>query len=306
MRTMTATIAALAAVSLLLAGCGRTDQQGEQARTEQPAAASEGWTLADAGFRTPESVLWDEVDDVYYVSNLGDPEPLDRDGDGFISKLGPDGSVLALKWISGDQEGVELNAPKGMARYNDRLLVSDIEVLRAFDVATGEPVMEVPLPGATFANDVWAAKGLVYVTDTGADTTGAVYRISLAGETPEVETLVRDDGLMNPNGILERAGELWMVPYGGAGVFRIMEDGSFETVASAPKGSLDGLVALRDGRLAFSSWEAKAVYVMDEEHAIEPLFTGLESPADIGYDRKRDLLLIPLFMENTVVAKPVG
>ena len=47
------------------------------------------------------------------------------DGNGFISRLRPDGTVLTLKWIDGNKEGVTLNAPKGMALHGDRLYVTE-------------------------------------------------------------------------------------------------------------------------------------------------------------------------------------
>jgi hypothetical protein len=296
----------LLVILMATAGCQKAEQEGPAAEPMDD-MVSEGWVLEDVGFETPESVIHDLVGDVYYVSNLGGPQPLEKDGNGFISKVGTDGTLIELKWISGETDGVELHAPKGMATMGDRLLVSDIDVLRVFDIDTGTSVMNVPLPGATFANDVHAAKGIVYVTDTGADGPGAVYSVVLEGQDgPVVEVMIRDDALTNPNGIVEDHEFLYMVPYGGNGVFKIGMDGTYDVVAHAPMGGLDGLVMLPDGRLAFSSWEGKAVYVMDAEHNIKPLFEEMESPADIGYDGLRDLMLIPLFMLNKVVAMPVG
>ncbi len=295
----------LLATSLLVFGCRKAEQ-------EKPASdvveVYEGWTLEDVGFEAPESVFFDADADVYYVSNLGGPQPLDKDDNGFISRITADGLTLDLKWIAGGTEGIQLHAPKGMDLYGDWLLVSDIDRLRVFDINTGEAVMEIPLPGATFANDVSSSEGIVYVTDTGTEGPGAIYTVVIEGQDgqPEVDILVRGEALQNPNGILEKHDGIWMVPYGGNSVFQLEADGSFEVVAHSPTGALDGLVFLNDGRFAFSSWEGKAVYTMDSEHTIEPLFTELESPADIGYDSKRNLLLIPQMMLDKVVAMPVG
>ncbi len=304
MRTIGWVLILVLVCGLALNGCQKAEQSDPAAK---PVEVYEGWVLEDVGFVTPESVIHDLVGDVYYVSNLGGPQPLEKDGNGFISKVSTDGTLLDLKWISGDTDGVELNAPKGMAAYGEWLLVSDIDVLRVFDIDTGTSVMNVPLEGATFANDVHAAKGVIWVTDTGADGPGAVYSVLLEGQDgPVVEVVVRDDALTNPNGIIEDNGTLYMVPFGGNGFFKLAQDGTFEVVAHSPMGGLDGLVMLRDGRFAFSSWEGKAVYVMDAEHNITPLFEDMESPADIGYDGLRDLMLIPLFMLDKVVAIPVG
>ncbi|HSN57605.1 MAG TPA: hypothetical protein VLT32_23245, partial [Candidatus Sulfomarinibacteraceae bacterium] len=59
------------------------------------------------GFATPESVLHEPVSDVYLVSNING-SPTGVDGNGFISRLAPDGAVLELKWIDGEAEGVTL------------------------------------------------------------------------------------------------------------------------------------------------------------------------------------------------------
>ena len=61
---------------------------------------------------TPESALHDPEADVYLVSNINGG-PCDRDDNGFISRVSPDGQVLDLKWIDGADPGVTLHAPKG-------------------------------------------------------------------------------------------------------------------------------------------------------------------------------------------------
>ena len=82
--------------------------------------------VADVGLSTPESVLHDAGADVYLVSNING-SPLEKDGNGFISRLAPDGSVLALKWIDGEAQGITLNAPKGMAIQDGVLFVAAID-----------------------------------------------------------------------------------------------------------------------------------------------------------------------------------
>ena len=46
---------------------------------------------------TCESVLYDEKNDVLYVSNI-DGAPDAKDGNGFISKISLDGSVIQQSW----------------------------------------------------------------------------------------------------------------------------------------------------------------------------------------------------------------
>src|SRR5262245_42159091 len=65
-----------------------------------PANANGMIEVKDVGFATPESVLYLPDQDIYLVSNING-KPADHDDNGFISKLGPDGRVIDLKWIDG-------------------------------------------------------------------------------------------------------------------------------------------------------------------------------------------------------------
>lgn len=114
---------------LALTACGSPDtDEGDLPEVEDEAAPS-AERVEVTGFSTPESVVHDAVDDVYLVSNING-EPLAEDGNGFISRVTPDGEVEALRWIDGEADGVELNAPKGMAVLGDTLYVADIDCVR--------------------------------------------------------------------------------------------------------------------------------------------------------------------------------
>ena len=89
------------------------DRAARQARGMGRGAAVPG-AIRVGGFSTPESVLHDPEADIYLVSNING-SPLERDGNGFISRVTPDGKVETLKFIAGGVKGVTLNAPKGMA-----------------------------------------------------------------------------------------------------------------------------------------------------------------------------------------------
>jgi hypothetical protein len=93
--------------------------------------------------KNPESVIYSPKQDILFVSNI-DGKPNEKDQKGFISKVSPsNGNIIELSWITG------LNAPKGMAIYNNtKLYVSDI------------------------LNDVASDNhGNIYVSDIGTNTT---------------------------------------------------------------------------------------------------------------------------------------
>ena len=103
------------------------------------------------GIATPESVLYDEANDRYLVSNInGKPDAADNNG--YISELSPDGKVVKEKFISGGVGKVKLDAPKGSGISGGVLYVSDINVVRLFDLKTGAPKQDIAVPGATFRN----------------------------------------------------------------------------------------------------------------------------------------------------------
>ena len=60
----------------------------------------------------PESARYDEDLDVWFVSNING-QPGNKDNNGYISRLRPDGTPYNLKFIEGGKKGVTLNAPRG-------------------------------------------------------------------------------------------------------------------------------------------------------------------------------------------------
>jgi hypothetical protein len=116
--------------------------------------------LTIPGFDSPESVLHDPVTDTYLVSNVGGGLPAAataRDGDGFISRLAPDGSIRDRFWIGRGKAGVRLDSPKGLAVAGRVLYVTDITTVRMFDRFSGRPLGSVQVAGAVFLNDVATA-----------------------------------------------------------------------------------------------------------------------------------------------------
>ncbi|MBN2170579.1 MAG: hypothetical protein JW819_04560 [Candidatus Krumholzibacteriota bacterium] len=265
-----------------------------------PAAAGDaGFRLADAGLYTPESVLHDPVADVYLVANIAG-HPLQKDGNGFISRVSPAGAVLALRWIDGAADSVDLNAPKGMAIAGDSLWVADIDVLRAFHRVTGAPLAAVAVPDAVFLNDVaLAADGAIVVSDSHA---GGLWRLAPDGA---VSRFGPEKIGSFPNGLAAAGAALWVAVAKPDRLIKLDAAGKIVATVPMPAGGLDGLVLLEDGTLLVSSWDKSAVYRLGPERRPALLFEELASPADIGFDAKRRRVLVPLFRENGLAALPL-
>lgn len=276
--------------------------------TEEPApeakAAPEPIVIKDAGLQTPESILHETTSDVYLVSNING-SPLDKDDNGFISKVSPEGQIVELKWIDGSAADVELNAPKGLGVSGGKLYVTDIDVIRTFDLATGKPGSAIKVEGASFLNDIAVAPdGTVYVSDTGLkggkdglepSKKDAIYKIS--GNKATV--LIKGEQLNLPNGLYADDKGLWVATWTGQ-IYRVTTDGKQEPAIAAPGAQLDGLVQTGDGQVLVSSWEKSTVYVQSPDGQFSPLLADVKAPADIAYDSKRGQVLVPLFTENSI------
>ena len=303
---------ATAALTLATTSCGKKVEQAppppvkaaapDAAVAVPPTAEPESSGFVEvAGFATPESVLVVEGQEYYLVSNINGG-PLDIDDNGFISKVGVDGTILEQKWIDGGSDKVTLSAPKGMATFGGKLYVADITSVRMFDAATGAPTGEFAIEGASFLNDMAAGSDGVYVSDTGVDGTfkgngkHAIYKLDAAGKATK---FVAGEGFEAPNGVLFHDGQVWVASFGSKEFYRV-DGGKKVDVQSMPTGGLDGLDHLGDGRLVVSSWEGKTVYVGRPGAAFTAMISDVESPADIAVDRARKKILVPTFGGNTV------
>lgn len=273
------------------------------AKSDKSKTASTGAPVKAAsvgGFNTPESVLWDSVQDVYFVSNINGA-PNAKDGNGYISVLGPAGMIRDSAFMKG------LNAPKGMALVHDTLWVADIDQVRAFNARTGAPVATIPIPGAVFLNDVAAAPdGSVYITDTairfgatGPEHVGtdAIYRIA---PDHKVSVALKSDTLARPNGITWDAANnrFIVVPFGSSSLMTWKPGDAAPAALATGPGQYDGVEVTHDA-IWVSSWADSSVYRYANGVGTN-LIKGVPSPADIGYDAKRNRVLIPIFTGNRV------
>lgn len=262
----------------LPAGCGKPEPETPKAPVAPPPPPPEPPSVLPlapvppilvqaAGFQSPEGALYDPTADLYLVSNIQGGQA-ERDGNGFISRITPEGALAELRWIDGKTTGVTLDAPKGMALVGDKLYVADIDTVRTFDRQSGKPLGAVPVPSATFLNDVTAAPdGTLYVSDTGLRSVkggaelekngrDAIYSIDVQGK---VSVLIKGPELGQPNGLLADEQGVWVASLAGE-VYRVSRSGERTAVATLPGGGLDGLVRTASGRLIVSSWQTSSVY----------------------------------------------
>ncbi len=334
--------AALTSCLTALAGCGAARPEPVEPApvpVEQPPepaatlaqAPSPPILLRDVGFLGPEAALHDPEADVYLVSNSNGGRG-NADGNGFISKVSPEGIVLELKWIDG-AAGAGLDAPKGMALVGDKLYVADLTTLRSFDRKTGQALGKVAIPAAQFLSDVSAAPGgTLYVSDSSL----ARPRSKGKAAEPALEAQLQPSGkdaiflldergvakafaqgpeLGQPTGLLADAGGVWVTSLKGE-LYRLVADGKRVARAQLPGTGLQGLIETETGRLALAAASTSSVYIgrrppesegggAPVTGGFEPIITDLTLPGDIGYDRGRRQVIVPLVGENALYIQQI-
>lgn len=244
----------------------------------------------DTTLHTPESVLYDPANNILYVSNIGGVPPTKKDGDGFISLVSLDGKIITRKWATG------FDAPKGMGLAGGTLYVTDIDRLKAIDTKTGKTINTWKVAGATFLNDVAVTSdSMVYFTDSDKST---IHRLR-KGQLSVVRV---DTSLGGTNGVFVDGNMLYLA--GGAGnVFSLnVDDQSIQKMASGiPNG--DGIERYQNGWIV-SNWSGE-VYHIDDMGEVTEILDSQEAKlntADIEVIEERNLLIIPTFFGNKVVA----
>lgn len=254
------------------------------------------------GLKNPESVVYDAQRGVLYVSNVNGAPP-EKDGNGFISRVSPDGKLLDESWVSG------MNAPKGLALHGDKLYTADIDTLVEIDVAHGKVLHRYAAPQAKFLNDVTIDRqGRVYVSDMLDNT---IYRLA----DGRFELWLKDEALESPNGLYAEHDRIVEGAWGamtGEG-FNTKTPGHLKTIAlrdkkisslggGKPIGNLDGVAANGRGAYFVTDWVAGKLFHVSPTGDTELLLEPGQGSADLSYVKDKKLLLVPMMSTNQLLA----
>lgn len=283
--------------TFLLAAAATFALAGAAAAQPVPSTAdvSRQRVFANIGLMNSECIRYDAANDRYLISNLGQRGPAN---DGYISIMSPDGKIVNQKFIAGGQNGVTLIDPLGIYIENGLIYVADITHMRKFDLATGAPRGEVALPGAGRPNDIVATRdGTVYISDNGG-ISGTIIKVSPDNQVSLLHP--RDDIMEKPNGVAVMPDGT--IVHGGRGVNLTWRDASGKLLRekTMPSGQFDAIIPLADGGLLVASQHGKNVYRMDAKGEVTEVARDIEIPAAIGYDTKRNRLLIPQIAPGSI------
>jgi len=241
---------------------------------------------------TSESVCFNPAENLLYVSCING-QPLEKNGQGFIAKVDPDGNIVDLKWIEG------LDAPKGMGIFEGKLYVTDIDQLVEIDIADGAIVNRFPAEGAQFLNDISIdAAGNVYVSDM---TTNKIHRLS-AGN---FEVWLESEMLDTPNGLFVE-NDFLLIGMAGSVLKAGLQDAAL-SVYIENTGGIDGLEADGNGNYIISDWTGNVHLIHPGKEKIKLLDTTpvKQNAADIEFIIEKNMLLVPTFFDNRVTAYEV-
>ncbi|MCF8346708.1 MAG: hypothetical protein K9G38_05810 [Bacteroidales bacterium] len=278
----------LLVIVVLLWSCqGRSNSEKQVDSEPLKFSLSQLWTT-DTIMKTPESVLFDPVRNVLYVANMNRTE--EGTNTGFISKLGTDGTVIDLHWITG------LNEPRGMGIYNDLLFATDMDRLLMIDIEKGEVQKTVPVEGSVFLNDLAVTDdGKVYFTDS---RTGILHTY----RNGKLSSWITD--LEGPNGVFTEEDGGLILAVSGAGEVRQVNTNTadYDVLATGIAG--DGIEYTGiDDYYIVSEWSGRIVVIGHD--TVQTVLDTREqkiNSADIGYHPRKQVVYVPTFFDNRVVA----
>lgn len=244
---------------------------------------------SDTLFTTAESVIFDKKSKVIYVSNI-EGQPWEEDGKGSIGKLSLDGKVINARWVTG------LNAPKGLGIVNGKLYVADNVKLIEIDQKSGKILHKYEVKDCQGLNDVaTTADGSVYFTDSEK---GVVHLL----KDGVVSTVV--NGLGGSNGIFYETNRLLLGTWSDSCLTVYNFKTQNKTIFAKNLPQPDGIEAIGNGSYLVSTWSG-LIHLVDKKGKVKLLLDTKKdkiSAADIDFVKEKNLLLVPTFFRNTVVA----
>ena len=244
-----------------------------------------------ATLKEPESVLYDKANKVLYVSNINNPAG-NADGNGSIGRVSLTGDVEKVEWVVGG-----MDSPKGLGLAKELLYVADLTKVVVINTKSGKVVRTIPVTDAGMLNDITVdAQGVVYVSDSDKK---RVYRLN----NNQAEVWLEKDFFQKPNGLLAHQNKFYMIDM-TAGIFYEVDKKTKELrqIAEGLKGG-DGIIPYGKDFI-ISNWNGEINYVTASGQVTKLLDTKAEkvNAADIEFIPEQNVLLVPTFFANKVVA----
>ena len=304
MRRLAFAVLALAAAATVISA---------QAPQPQATAPKPLWTIS-TGFAQPESAYYHQPSDSIFVSNING-QILEKDGNGYITRLASSGKVVAEKWATG------LHAPKGIRSVGNTIWTADIDEVVGMDVTQeGKISARVRVEGAQFLNDLATAPdGTIYVSDSNQS---RIYMVKDGKSSVFVEGA---EIVEQPNGLLVDGGRLILGTIGpapaagggrgrggaGAGGKLIAFDLATKQrtlVTTEPVGGIDGIEPAGTGAYLLTDVIGRRLLRVARDGTVTALATFEQGGADFGYRGQVEqsvqagTVFVPFLFANSVSA----
>jgi len=237
-------------------------------------------------FNQPESVIYDDLNGRYLVSNSGSDK------------------IVGL--TSTDTTITDFNGSRGMTIVDNILYAVKEEMfVRGYDLSSSETVLDLEIRGALLLNDITAdSSGTLYVTDFNGN---KIYKVN--PNTKKVSIYVRNN-LEKPNGILydEENNRLLFCESLSRKIKAVdLSDATVSTILSNGYQYMDGLTRDSMGNIYVSNWQNHSVYKYDPAFADAPelVSSGHNGPADIFINQKTNVLAVPNYNSRSVSFIPL-
>ncbi len=289
--TVRTTVAVCIGAALLFSGCTK-----RQPAESSPPDLTVEKVLVIEDLDLPECLTIDPNAGKIYISNVVTPNEgywVDDDN-GFISLMSQDGKIEKREWLKSSPE-MPINDPKGMCILDGKLYFNDNDKLKRCSLDTPGRVDVISLLGAKKLNDLATDGKSIWASDT---ETGKVYCVEPDGASREIQ------GPASVNGIACHNGKVFAVSWDLHEVYELDPAGK---KAPEPFGlashftNLDGIEVLDNGTFIVSDYMGNKICSISADRKTIITLIELQSPADIGLDRKRNLLYVPEMLANRAV-----
>lgn len=247
---------------------------------------------AIGNIRRPECAVFDSTHNRYLVSawQYGD-----------VYALSPDGT----QWLFWNHSAQVLSG----TIYRDTFYVScgfQPGSIAGLNLATGEEEMMLEITGSVQIDGMASdTSGNLWVVDMNAT---ALYRVKLSDRTftkftpPNLAPMPQDVHFVAANNRLLIVGYSANAPIQAYNI----NDGTLTNLYVTAHGFMDGIAQDQTGNYYFSCYSAGEVYRYDSAFNAPPIkiLSGLGNPANISYNLRDHILVIPLFLADSLALIP--